>query len=71
MIRRGGSWARADVDAVRNQAGVGEQSDECRNGTDGCPGPDADVDALPCMECFLEGDGAGDRGVATDGGERQ
>ncbi|UHQ96420.1 hypothetical protein [Natrinema halophilum] len=65
------AWHHANVDAVRNEAGVADQSDECRNGTTGCPGPDADVDALPCMTCFLEGDDAGDRGVATDGGERR
>lgn len=67
--RRGGSWARADVDAVRSEAGVAEQSNECRNGTEGCPGPDADVDALPCFSCLLEA-GEGNREVATDGGDQ-
>lgn len=63
------AWHHASVDAVRCEGGIGDQSDECRNGTHGCPGPDADVDALPCMECFLEGDdGDGNREVATDGG---
>ncbi|WP_207891212.1 hypothetical protein [Natrarchaeobius oligotrophus] len=54
------------VDAVRNEAGVGDQSNECVNGTEGCPGPDTNVPELPCFECLLEADG--DREVATDGG---
>jgi len=60
-------WSCAIVDAVRSEAGVADQSDECRNGTDGCVGPNADVDELPCLSCLLEGDGGGRR-VATDGG---
>lgn len=67
MTRR---WHYGSVDAVRNQAGVADQSDGCRNGTEGCAGPDADVDELPCFECLIEGSDS-HRGVATDGGERQ
>ncbi|WP_226043434.1 hypothetical protein [Natrinema sp. DC36] len=66
MSRAG--WHYGSVDAVRSEGGVGGQTDDCRNGTHGCPGPDADVDALPCMDCFLEGSDNGDREVATDGG---
>lgn len=58
------------VDAVRSEAGVGDQTDECRSGTEGCPGPDADVGELPCWQCLTEG-ADGDRSVATDGGERR
>lgn len=57
-----------DVDRVRSEAGIGDQDDTCRNGTEGCPGPNADVGKLPCFECLLEGDDRAE--VATDGGER-
>ena len=62
-------WHHATVDAVRNEAGVADQSGECRNGTVGCVCPNADVDGLPCLSCLAEGDD-GDRQVATDGGQR-
>ncbi|WP_395166322.1 hypothetical protein [Natrinema pallidum] len=65
MSRAG--WHYGSVDAVRSEAGVADQSDECRNGTEGCPGPDADVDDLPCLECLADASD-GDREVATDGG---
>lgn len=46
----------AFVDAP-NDAGVGEQDDECPNGQGGCPGSDCDLDeVLPCFPCFLEAD---------------
>ncbi|MDF9748396.1 hypothetical protein [Natrinema salsiterrestre] len=67
MSRAG--WHYGSVDAARSDAGVGDQTDECRNGTVDCPGPDADVDALPCFRCLLDG-ADGDRSVATDGGEK-
>lgn len=70
MRRARANWARADVDAVRQESGVADQSNECKNGAEGCPGPDAGVGELPCPECFLEGDD-GDREVAADGGERR
>lgn len=38
-------WRRADVDAVRQHAGVGAQQARCRH-TDG---------PLPCVECFFDG----------------
>ncbi|GAA1280320.1 MULTISPECIES: hypothetical protein [Actinomycetes] len=63
------TWYHPSADAVRQQAGVGDQTDECTNGTEGCPGPNADVGELPCLEC-LAGADAG-REVATDGGEKQ
>jgi hypothetical protein len=40
-------WQRRDVDAVRQQAGVGSQDARCRH-TDG---------ALPCFDCLVEGGG--------------
>lgn len=46
---------RQEIAAVRQLAGVGDQSDACQNGTPGCPGPDAGVGELPCAACFLEG----------------
>ena len=71
MTGRGASWARASVDAVRNEAGVADQSNECTNGTEGCPGPDADVDVLPCFACLIEASEDGGQTVATDGGEKR
>ena len=62
-------WHHATVDSVRAEAGVADQSDECQNGVEGCVGPNADVDELPCLSCLAEGDD-GDRQVATDGGRR-
>lgn len=61
-------WHYADVDATRQRAGIAEQSDECPNGVEGCPGPNAGVGELPCLNCLAESDG-GDRDVATDGGQ--
>jgi hypothetical protein len=44
---------RQSVDGVRQEAGVGDQSNACVHGTEGCPGPNAGV--LPCSKCFLGG----------------
>jgi len=46
----------ASVDAVRQRAGVGEQSPAtCEHGTEGCPGPNSDSPRLPCARCFFNG----------------
>lgn len=47
-------WHYADAHTSRQRAGVGDQSNACANGTEGCPGPNADVGALPCPACFLD-----------------
>jgi len=47
---------RRIVKSVRQYAGVGDQSDACRNGTVGCPGETVG-DELPCSACFLNGAG--------------
>jgi hypothetical protein len=49
-------WQYKDATSARSLAGVGTQN-HCRNGTRGCPGPDAGGGELPCSACFLqEGD---------------
>lgn len=66
MNRRGrASWARADAHSVRQEAGVADQSDECKNGNERCP----DENGLPCLDCLLDGMADADREVATDGGD--
>jgi len=58
LITDGGvqRWHYKDATSARSLAGVGTQN-HCRNGTRGCPGPDAGGGELPCSACFLqEGD---------------
>jgi len=58
---RGQSSLREHVREGDTLAGVGDQDDECVNGTVACPGPDPDADVWPCFECFLAGVDASDQ----------
>lgn len=58
------SWAQADAHSVRQEGGVADQSDECKNGNEDCP----DSNGLPCFECLMDGMASAGREVATDGG---
>lgn len=48
-------WSRQEAAAVQREGDVLEQSNECENGTEGCPGPDAPTGVMPCSDCFFEG----------------
>jgi len=47
----------ARPEGTLTHAGVGDQDPTCRNGTHGCPGPNAG--GVPCAACFFQG-GDGD-----------
>jgi hypothetical protein len=50
---RGQSSLSDHVYAGDTLAGVADQDNTCKNGEEGCPGPEGDD--LPCFECFMEG----------------
>lgn len=54
MRRQSPRQIHREVASVRTLGGVAEQSDECENGTTGCPGPGGP--GLPCADCFLGGE---------------
>ena len=57
MQMRSRRFHRQAVDAA-GRGGVGDQSDTCENGTEGCPGPGTASSTLPCPDCFLGGESA-------------
>lgn len=70
-MTRSGNTRRAfpgEVHATVADAGVSDQEDNtCRNGTPRCPGPNANVPALPCSACFFEEDSDEDTEQAERG----